>query len=258
MNTEYLMSLLLLIGSCSTSSTTERSDSLVDSSPCGTNIEMETAREISEEIIKEDDAGDRMATLNDLNALNDSILERFERLDRNNPLRQNIYAFGPNSKTVDVYMAINTKYWQNEFRRYISDSPYIEFQGPTKPVPIKNSIDSVSDIPGVLLISDANDYPVTSETVGFTLKNECDRSITFGDSYTVAYKGADNEWYELPHPGMWNDIGYELGPGGTHRISAKLYPRLNNNQHGNYRLYKRIRIEGSKKHGWIMTEFMLK
>lgn len=246
------------MSSCRHVSTSDRSDSFFDSSHSETCMEMDTAREICNDTIKEDDAGERIATLDDLTALNDSILERFEGLDRNNPLRQNIYAFGLNDKAVEIYLAINTKHWQNEFRRYISDSPHIEFQGPTKPIPVKNNIDSVSEIQGIILMSDANDYPADSETVSFTLKNESDRSITFGDPYTVAYKGADNEWYELPQPGMWNDIGYELHPGGCHQINAKLYPRLNNNSPGTYRLYKRIRTEGSKKHVWIMTEFMLK
>lgn len=258
MNTKYLIVLLFLISSCRHASTTDSSDSLVDSGHSETYMEMDSIRVISNEVLEEDDAGGNLATLEDLNALNDSILERLKRLDRDNPLRQNIHAFGPTDKAVEIYLAINTKHWQDEFKRYLSDSPNIVFKGPTKPIPIKNSIDSVAEIPGIILMSDSNDYPADSETVSFTLKNESDRSITFGDPYTVAYQGADNEWYELPQTGMWNDIGYELHPGGTHQINAKLYPRLNNNRPGTYRLYKRIRTAGGKKHVWIMTEFLLK
>ncbi|MDE7420885.1 MAG: hypothetical protein K2N35_11825 [Muribaculaceae bacterium] len=191
--------------------------------------------------------------LKDLQSL---ILDRLREI-KGNPLQPNIYGIGLLPDTVEVYLEINTKYWQNEFRKYISNSPYIKFSGDSKPTPISELVDSVVELDNVKLLPDRHSFSVNSKTASFTLTNESENDISFGEYYLIGYKGNDGLWYRLPNPGMWHDIGIELKPTGKYTFDASLTPLLNNNQPGAYRLYKSIRFEGEKKKVWLMTEFIL-
>lgn len=89
------------------------------------------------------------------------------------------------------------------------------------------------------------------------LSNDSKENIEFGVKYIIGFKGADNQWYRLPHPGIWQDMGIVLMPSGKYEIKAAMNPRLNNNKAGTYRLYKQIRLDGNKDNVWLMTEFQL-
>lgn len=191
--------------------------------------------------------------LKDLQSL---ILERLQEI-KGNPLQPNICGIGLLPDAVEVYLEINTKYWQNEFRKSISNSPYIKFSGDSKPTPISELVDSVVELNNVKLLPDKPSFSVNLKSASFTLTNESDTTISFGEYYLIGYKGNDGLWYRLPNPGMWNDIGIELKPTGKYAFEANLTPSLNNNQPGVYRLYKQIRFEGEKQKIWLMTEFIL-
>lgn len=192
----------------------------------------------------------------ELKELQTFILDRLQEL-KGNPLQPNIYGIGLLPDAVEVYMEINTSYWQNEFRKHISSSPYIKFSGDSKPTPISELVDTLVELENVKLQPDRPSFSVNSKFATFTLSNESENNILFGEYYLIGYKGDDGLWYRLPNPGMWQDIGIELKPTGKHTFDAALTPRLNNNQPGVYRLYKQIRYEGEKKKKWLMTEFIL-
>lgn len=192
----------------------------------------------------------------ELKELQTLITDKLQRL-KGNPLQANIYAVGLLPDAVEVYMEINTSYWQNEFRKSISNSPYVKFNGDAKPTPISEIVDSIVKPSNIMLRPDKPSFPANSKFVTFTLTNESENNISFGENYIVGYKGEEGKWYRLPNPGMWNDIGIELLPTGKHSFDASLTPLLNNNQPGVYRLYKQIRFEGEKRKKWLMTEFVL-
>ncbi len=192
----------------------------------------------------------------ELKELQTMILDRLQQL-KGNPLQANTYAVGLLPDAVEVYLEINTAYWQNEFRKNISKSPYVKFSGDSKPTPISEIVDSIVKPSDITLRPDKHSFPANSKSASFTLTNDSENNISFGEYYIVGYRGEDGKWYRLPHPGMWNDIGIELKPTGKYTFEAALTPLLNNNQPGVYRLYKYIRFEGEKSKKWLMTEFVL-
>ena len=195
-------------------------------------------------------------TTRELEKLQDFISHRWEHLD-DNPLQENIWGCAVLPDAVMVSMAINTPYWQEEFKKHISDSPYITFDGPSKPKPISELVDSVAILPTIILQPDSPSFPVNSKSATFTLTNNSDRNLDFGVDYIVGYKGSDNLWYRLPQPGFWADMGITLLPTGKYEIKVSLHPGLNKNKPGMYRLYKRIRFDDEKIYFWVMTEFEL-
>lgn len=198
-----------------------------------------------------------LLTAKELENLQNLISDRLQQLDKNNPLCRNVWGCGVLIDGVQVSMAINTPYWQGEFRKYISDSPYIKFDGPSRPKAIAEIVDSVSELPGVRLRPDSVSFPVGSEYAMFTLENGSDRNLDFGVDYIVGYLGADGVWYRLPNPGFWYSLGIYLKPTGRYGIKASLHPALNRNRPGTYRLYKKVSFEGEKDFKWLMTEFIL-
>lgn len=195
-------------------------------------------------------------TAKELEELQNLISNRLEHLE-NNPLQQNVWGISVLANSVLVSMAINSAYWQSEFRKNISTSPYIEFDGPSEPTLISELVDTIIEQSEIKLLPDSSSFSINSKFVTFTLSNDSKANIEFGVKYIIGAKGVNNQWYRLPHPGIWQDMGIVLMPSGKYEIKAAMNPRLNNNKAGTYRLYKQIRFDGKKDDVWLMTEFQL-
>lgn len=192
----------------------------------------------------------------ELEELHNLISNRLDHLE-NNPLQQNVWGISVLANSVLVSMAINSPYWQTEFRKKISTSPYIEFDGPSKPTPISELVDTIIEQTEIKLQPDSSSFSVNSKFVTFTLSNDSKKNIDFGVKYVIAFRGTDNQWYRLPQPGIWLDMLITLMPTGKHEIKAAMNPLLNNNTAGTYRLYKKIRLDETRDNVWLMTEFQL-
>ena len=72
---------------------------------------------------------------------------------KGDPLQQNVWGISRLPNAVEVLLTINTPYWQNEFKKSISDSPYIIFEGPSKPnkIKIEEVIDSIVEYSNIKL-----------------------------------------------------------------------------------------------------------
>lgn len=193
----------------------------------------------------------------ELKKLMDHISARLQNLEPGNPLGINIYAMGITADAVEVALSVNTPYFRDMFRRLVSDSPFVKFEGPTSPQKIDIVVRADFQSDSISLSSDSDSFPADAEKVPFTLANDSEKTLTFGVDYIVGYQGDDGVWYRLPNPGIWNDLGISMKKGGRHSFEVSLHPRLNNNRPGTYRLYKKLRFEDEKDYFWIMTEFRL-
>lgn len=196
-------------------------------------------------------------TSKELDRLSDTITRCFQSLAPDNPLRQNLNSWYTTLDAVVLSLNINTPYWQDQCRQHLSASPYIKFSGPSKPEKINITPTTDPSADSIILRPDLSSYPADSSTISFTLTNNTNSTLTFGDPYTVAYRSTDSTWYELPYGGIWNEIGYALQTGGSHTFTVRLRPQLNHNKPGLYRLYKKVQFEHSTQPFWIMTEFHL-
>lgn len=192
-----------------------------------------------------------------LEQLSEQIWSRRNELGRKNPLYYNCAGSAVEQDAVVIYLAINTPYWQEQFRRQISDSPFIRFEGPDKPERITIQAEADSRKDSLFLLPDYTVYSTETETVTFTLYNENEhRVLTFGSQYIVVRQADNGQWYRLPHLGIWNDMAYGLAKGqDTFRVAMN--PVLNRNKPGIYRLYKKVSFSGERKSFWLMAEFRL-
>ena len=255
-----LLSSLICLAGCNKRSDNNRDINgqiTEDSIQASDSVQLTSAIEQEDDsILKSDTITSHTPSEKELKKLKTLVSDRLQQL-KGNPLQPNGYVIALLPDAVEVYLEINTPYWQNEFRKYISNSPYIKFSGDSKPTPISELVDSIMVLSNITLLPDKPSFPANSKYASFTLINDSENNIYFGEYYIVGYRGEDGKWYRLPHPGIWNDIGIELKPTGKYTFEAALTPLLNNNQPGVYRLYKYIRFEGEKSKKWLMTEFVL-
>ncbi len=192
-----------------------------------------------------------------LDELQDEIARKLKEIGPENPLCANIWMTAVEEDSVIVSLTINTNYWQQQFQELISDSPLIKFDGPSQPKKIDVTLSHDFSADSIFISPDQKSYPANAANASFIIRYEGGHILTFGEKYIVGYKETNGNWYKLPHPGVWNDIGYILTKGGSHHFDVLLYPALNHNKPGIYRLYKEVSFENSDSTFWIMTEFTL-
>lgn len=210
-----------------------------------------------ESVISEKDCELEPPTEQELCRLSDTISKNFEALKADNPLRQNVWGWGVAQDHVDIYVLVNTPYWQKKFRNDVCDSRYLHFDGPKELEKINIEARTNIEADSISLSPNASSFPADSEKVSFTLRNDNSRLLEFGVSYVVACRGEDGNWYDMPTEGFWNSMGILLYKGGSHSFDVTMRPLLNNNKPGTYRLYKEVRFDGDKDYFWIMSEFRL-
>lgn len=222
-------------------------------------LEVSSSEEVpsSESVISEEDCESGPPTAQELSRLSDTISKNFEALTSDNPLCQNVWGWGVARDHVDIYVFVNTPYWQKKFRNDVCDSKYLRFNGPKGHKKISIEARTNIEADSISLSPNANSFPADSEKVSFTLRNDNSRQLQFGVSYVVACRGEDGDWYDLPTEGFWNSVGISLNKGGSHSFDVTMRPLLNNNKPGTYRLYKEVRFDGDKDYFWIMSEFRL-
>lgn len=211
----------------------------------------------SEAVLSDEDCESAPPTERDLCRLSDTISKNFKVLKADNPLRQNVWGWGVAQDHVDIYVFVNTPYWQKKFRDDVCDSRYLHFDGPKGHEKINIEARTNIEADNISLYPNAGSFPADSEKVSFTLRNDNSRQLQFGVSYVVAYRGEDGNWYDMPTEGIWNDMSIGLNKGDSHRFDVIMRPLLNNNKPGTYRLYKKVRFDGDKDYFWIMSEFRL-
>jgi hypothetical protein len=100
----------------------------------------------------------------------------------------------------------------------------------------------LNQLDGVTMVVTPTEYPVTTESIALTIKNESDEEHSYGVEFKLE-KEIDGEWYEVPFEGevAWIMIAYilEANSENNETISFDLLDK-NTLTEGNYRLIKQI------------------
>ncbi len=170
-------------------------------------------------------------------------------------LHGNVYAFSIRDSQIVVQMCLNTQQARAMFRKHISDSPAIRFEGPSEPK--RDDRFFPSDTLGVALRPKQSTHAVTDTFATFVLRNNSGKAIEFGDGYGITFEDECGIWRILPSNPICNSIAYEIEPGRTHEIKAHLNPYLLPNKPGRYRFFFSFSFAGSQKEHTLMSEFRL-
>lgn len=100
----------------------------------------------------------------------------------------------------------------------------------------------LNQLDGVTMLVTPTEYPVTTESIALTIKNESNEEHSYGVEFKLE-KEIAGEWYEVPFEGevSWIMIAYilEANSENNETISFDLLDK-NTLTEGNYRLIKQI------------------
>lgn len=183
-----------------------------------------------------------------------SILEKKFLSKDKSPAWQNVTGFGLEANCIGVNLRWNTKEKQQEFCKYIYNSPAIKFGNRLDPV-IDNTT-GVSSYQGISIKAEKPVYPLNSTEIKFTLTNHSGKGFSYGEAYYMTARGNDGNWFRMPSPGIFNAMAYGLRNGESTTLTARLYPAVLPNKPGTYRFFHQETIEGKKV--LLMATFKLK
>ena len=105
-----------------------------------------------------------------------------------------------------------------------------------------------------------NEETLTSRNATFILKNDSNKTYTYGAEYEIEVKG-DSEWckIELDTPLSWNEMLYSIKPNTTNELNIDFtigYGELSKGKR--YRFVKKVREEGKTDDVYLYAEFEIK
>lgn len=183
-----------------------------------------------------------------------SILEKKFLSEDKSPAMQNVSGFGVEANCIGVNLRWNTKEKQQEFRKYIYNSPAIKFGNRLDPV--TDNTTGLSSYQGVSIKAEKPVYPLNSTEIKFTITNHSGKGFSYGEAYYMTARGNDGNWFRMPSPGIFNAMAYGLRDGESGTLTAYLFPAVLPNKPGTYRFFHEETIEGKKV--LLMATFELK
>ena len=130
----------------------------------------------------------------------------------------------------------------------------LKFVGPESP--IRMSKTGVSDTLGISIRPTQDVFPLTAEAVTFILRNNSDSELACGEYCEIAFLDAEGVWRKLPRNEIVNDIGYEVRPTGSRKVSGRLNPKVFPTPATRYRFFHPIIHNG--KNITLMAEYEMR
>lgn len=157
--------------------------------------------------------------------------------------------------TIFVMLMNDSPRFREMFRRKVLNYSAVSHGRFTGPCQLTET--TYADTLQIRMRTERRTYPVGRETVSVILTNGSDKALFFGEDYQVARKEGAH-WTLLYANTSWKDIGLGLEPGGEYRFDALLYPVVNDNRPGIYKVVKEISFSGEKKKWLMSAEFEIR
>ena len=138
--------------------------------------------------------------------------------------------------------------------RKVYNAPILKFVGPESPILMSKT--GVSDTLGISIRPTKEVFPLIAETVTFILKNNSCSELTCGEHCEIAFLDSEGVWRKLPRNEMFNDIGYEVDPNGSRKVSGRLNPKVFPTPATRYRFFYPITHNG--KNITLMAEYEMR
>ena len=182
----------------------------------------------------------RQYSEHELNAIMDTI---GQRLSKCKELSSCISSYCVVANGIEVNFIYNTAERRRLFRQKVYNAPILKFVGPESP--IRMSKTGVSDTLGISIRPTKEVFPLIAETVTFILRNNSCSELTCGEHCEIAFLDSEGVWRKLPRNEMFNDIGYEVDPNGSRKVSGRLNPKAFPTPATRYRFFYPIKHNGT-------------
>lgn len=176
--------------------------------------------------------------------------------NENDAISQNFSTWGLRGDTLDMTWSVNSSYMRKLFRqRVLNYSATVINNG--KETAIKFLDKKVyMDILNVVMRTEKTVYPVGTKIVSVILTNNNEKELSIGTDYYVVRKEKD-KWVFLYGDRIWNLLEIRVPQNDSYTFQAALYPLLNNNLPGTYRIIKYMDFVDSPEKWTMAAEFRI-
>lgn len=169
---------------------------------------------------------------------------------------QNICSSYMRGDSIFVDLINNSIHFRKLFRKEILNYSAINYGAVRTPSPFTQR--AYTDTLQISMKTEKPIYPIGTESVNVILTNKSlsQQNLFFGEYCFVARKQGE-QWILLNENSMVNSVGFLLKPYDDFRFKANLYPLFNDNAPGQYRVYKEVEFEGTRKQWYMAAEFRI-
>lgn len=184
----------------------------------------------------------------------DEYLDKYR--NENDAISQNFSTWGLRGDTLDMTWSVNSSYMRKLFRqRVLNYSATVINNG--KETAIKFLDKKVyMDTLNVVMRTEKTVYPVGTKIVSVILTNNNEKELSIGTDYYVVRKEKD-KWVFLYGDRIWNLLEIRVPQNDSYTFQAALYPLLNNNLPGTYRIIKYMDFVDSPEKWTMAAEFRI-
>ena len=184
----------------------------------------------------------------------DEYLDKYR--NENDAISQNFSTWGLRGDTLDMTWSVNSSYMRKLFRqRVLNYSATVINNG--KETAIKFLDKKVyMDTLNVVMRTEKTVYPVGTKIVSVILTNNNEKELSIGTDYYVVRKEKD-KWVFLYGDRIWNLLEIRVPQNDSYTFQAALYPLLNNNLPGTYRIIKYMDFVDSPEKWFMVAEFRI-
>ena len=192
-------------------------------------------------------------TQKELRHIQDSLAWRLQAVT-DDTVGENVTGYGLGQNHVLVSLRRATPRLIEQFRRKVMDSPAIKFSGPDTPFP--DTFTAPTEVRGVSLRALTSVLPLSDRMVTLELINRGDVPVFYGEMYSMTYEDPKGVWRNYPGEDFFIAVEHELPARSVHRLTARLYPLVNEHFPTRFRYFHRVGI-GSAQDVLLMCEFRL-
>lgn len=184
----------------------------------------------------------------------DEYLDKYR--NKEDAISQNFSTWGLRGDTLDITWSVNSPYIRKLFKqRVLSYSAIIINNGKETTTKTFDKV-AYTDTLNVTMKTEKTVYPVGTRLVTVTLTNNNEKKLSIGTDYYVVRKEKD-KWVFLYGNRIWNLVEIIILPNDSYTFHAALYPLLNNNLSGTYRVIKHVDFVDSPEKWTMAAEFRI-
>lgn len=178
----------------------------------------------------------------------DEYLDKYR--NKEDAVSQNFSTWGLRGDTLDMTWSVNSPYMRRLFKeRVLSYSATVVNKGKETTVKVLDKM-TYTDTLNVTMKTEKSVYPVGTKLVKVTLTNNNENELSIGTDYYIVKKEKDR-WVFLHGDQIWNLVEIRMQQNDSYTFLAALYPLLNNNLPGTYRVIKHVDFINSPS--WTMA-----
>lgn len=176
--------------------------------------------------------------------------------NKEDAIAQNFSTWGLRGDTLDITWSVNSPYMRRLFKQRVLSYSATVINNGKETVPNIFDKTAYTDTLNVIMQTEQPIYPIGTKLVTVILTNHNEKELSIGTDYYIIRK-EKNDWVFLHGNKIWNMLEIRIPQNKSYTFQAALYPLLNNNLPGTYRVIKHVDFANSTEKWTMAAEFRI-